>query len=323
MPGRSPTSPEEAVVICTRNRPAELARTLESVTKQSGADRRPVIVVDASDRNDAEHTADVVQDWREEALPFRYHRYSGTPAGTRQRNTGVDLLPESVNIVHFIDDDVTLQAGYFDALCGALHQHPSLLGVGGIILESKGASPHPPVSWGHWLFLLRVDQPSRVLPSGRTTIAWPLPNRTLQPAEWLATGASSYRTSVFNEHRFDPRVEGASPRLEDLDFSFRVAQDGPLAVVPDAQCIHRGAARNPRGVSATAQERIVRRYWFVEKNMDRLPNRFAFWWSVLGQLVVAVWSSNPNSNAALRGLLRGIRQVWTRDHPLLHPESDA
>ncbi|PSQ72022.1 MAG: hypothetical protein BRD31_01985, partial [Bacteroidetes bacterium QH_2_64_26] len=92
----------------------ELARTLESVAKQSGAAHRLVIVVDGSDHDDAERTAEVVQNWCDEGLPFRHHCYSGSPAGTRQRNAGVDLLPESVDVVHFIDDDVTLQAGYFD-----------------------------------------------------------------------------------------------------------------------------------------------------------------------------------------------------------------
>jgi GT2 family glycosyltransferase len=310
---------EDAVVICTRNRPTELARTLESVAVQSGAAHRLVIVVDGSDRDDAERTAEVVQNWRDKELPFRYHRYSGSPAGTRQRNGGVDLLPESVSVVHFIDDDMTLRAGYFDALRGALNQHPQLLGVGGVITESDGPFPRPPVSWGHRLFLLRTDQPSCVLPSGQTTPAWPLPGRTIQPAEWLATGASSYRTRVFSKHHFDPAAEGPSPRFEDLDFSFRVAQEGPLAVVPDARCVHRGSARNPRGVPATAQERIARRYWFIEKNLDRPLNRLAFWWSIVGQLIAVLVSSDPNSSAALRGLLRGIRTVLTRDHPLLRP----
>lgn len=323
MPSRSPTAPEEAVVICTRNRPTELARTLESVAEQSGAAHRLVIVVDGSDCDDAERTTEVVQKRRGKELPFRYHRYSRPPAGTRQRNAGVDLLPESVDIVHFIDDDVTLRAGYFDALRRALDRNPQILGVGGIIAESDGSSPCPSVYWEHRLFLLQTNQPSRVLPSGQTTPAWPLPGRTIQPAEWLATGASSYRTSVFSEHRFDPSAKGPSPRFEDLDFSFRVAQDGPLAVVPGARCIHRGSTRNPRGVPATAQERLVRRYWFIEKNMDRTPNRLAFWWSVVGQFVALVLSSNSDSGAALQGLLRGIRQVWARDHPLLHPESDA
>ena len=323
MPSRSPTAPEEAVVICTRNRPTELARTLESVAEQSGAAHRLVIVVDGSDCDDAERTTEVVQKCRGKELPFRYHRYSRPPAGTRQRNAGVDLLPESVDVVHFIDDDVTLQAGYFDALHEALNRHPHLLGVGGIITESEGSSPRPPVHWGHRLFFLRTDRPSCLLPSGQTTPAWPIGEGDLQPAQWLSTCASSYRRRVFRTHRFDPEATGPSPRLEDLDFSFRVAQDGGLAVIPEAECVHHVSPRNRRSSAATTREQIARRYWFIEKNLDHPSNRLAFWWSVVGQFVALVLSSDTDSGAALRGLLRGIRQVWTRDHPLLHPESDA
>ncbi|WP_157942188.1 glycosyltransferase family 2 protein [Salinibacter altiplanensis] len=310
----------EAVVICTRNRPDALRETLQSVASQSAAARRLVIVVDGSDCGDAERTTEIVQNWRGEGLPVRYHRYSGTPAGTRQRNAGVDQLPDSVEVIHFLDDDVMLRSRYFAALRGALQRIPRLLGAGGIILKSDPASPRPRVHWGHRLFLLRVDQPSRVLPSGQTTPAWAIGTEDLQPAEWLSTCASSYRASVFDTHRFDPAVEGPSPRLEDLDFSARVAEDGPLAVVPDAQCVHRVSPHNRRGTAATTRERLVRRYWFVRKNMDRLENRLAFWWSVVGQLVALVASSHPDRSAALRGHLQGLRQVWTRAHPLLHEE---
>ena len=307
----------DAVVICTRNRPRELKQTLRSVASQSGAEERLLLLIDGSDRDDAKRTADVVQSWRDEKLPFHYHRYSGTPAGTRQRNAGIDLLPESVDVIHFIDDDVTLQAGYFDALRGALNTHPHLFGVGGIITESEGSSPRPPVHWGHRLFFLRTDRPSCLLPSGQTTPAWPIGEGDLQPAQWLSTCASSYRRRVFRTHRFDPEATGPSPRLEDLDFSFRVAQDGCLAVVPAAECVHHVSSRNRRSSAATTRERIARRYWFIEKNLDHPSNRLAFWWSVVGQFVALVLSSNTDSDAALQGLLRGIRTVLTRDHPLL------
>lgn len=308
----------EAVVICTRNRPKELNQTLRSVASQSGAEERLVLIIDGSDPDDAERTADVVQNWGDEGFPFHYHRYSGTPAGTRQRNVGVDLLPESVDVVHFLDDDVTVEPGYFETLVGVLHQHPPLLGVGGIIMESDGSVPRPSVHWGHRLFLLRTDRPSRVLPSGQTTPAWPVGEGKMQPAQWLSTCASSYRRRVFRRHRFDPNAVGPSPGLEDLDFSVRVAQDGPLAVASEASCVHHVSARNRRSTSATTQERLVRRYWFVEKNMDHPLNRLAFWWSVVGKLVALASSSNPKSRAALQGLRRGLRTVWTRNHPLLH-----
>jgi len=318
----APPLVSEAVVVCTKNRPEELKQTLRSVASQSGAEGRLTLIVDGSDLGNAERTANVVQNWRNRGLPFHYHRYSGSPAGTRQRNAGVDLLPSSIDVVHFIDDDVTVQPGYFETLLDALRQHPSLLGVGGIITESEGTSPRPPVHWGHRLFFLRTDRPSHLLPSGQTTPAWPTGEGDIQPAEWLSTCASSYRRCVFRTHRFDPNATGPSPRLEDLDFSVRVAQDGPLAAVPDAKCIHHVSGRNRRSISATTQERLTRRYWFVEKNMDRPLNRLAFWWSVLGQLVALAFSSNPDSRAALRGLLRGIRQVWNRNHPLLRAPED-
>ncbi len=307
----------EAVVICTRNRSSELKRTLQSVALQSNARNRLVLVVDGSDLQEAEHNATAVRHWRDKDLPFSYHRYEGRPAGTRQRNMGIELLPSSVDVVHFLDDDVTLCPGYFGTLRKSLREHSSVLGVGGLVLSAEEDSPRPPVQWPHRLFLLRTDQPSRVLPSGQTTPAWPTGEKDVQPAEWLSTCASSYRAEVFDEHRFDPAVEGPSPRLEDLDFSVRVAQDGPLAVVPEARCVHRVSGRNRRGTAATTRERLVRRYWFVRKNMDQPLNRLAFWWSVLGQLIALVTSSDPDSRAVLRGHMRGLRQAWTRAHPLL------
>jgi len=319
MPDRS-LSPSEAVVICTRNRPGELRQTLESVAEQSGAEERLVLVVDGSDADEADAVARVVSAWTDD-LPFHYVRFSGAPAGTRQRNAGVDHLSRSVAIVHFIDDDVTLRPDYFRVLSTALSQRPHLLGVGGVILDPSASSPTPPeITALHQLFLLRTDAPSRVLPSGQTTPAWPAHGRALQPAEWLSTCASSYRRDVFERHRFDPAVEGPSPRLEDLDFSYRVAREGPLSVVPKARCVHRFSSANRRELRDSSLERVVRRYWFVEKNLGSASHRLAFWWSMLGKLLILLVSSHPDRDEALRGFLRGVRTVWRRDHPLLRSE---
>jgi len=316
MPNRF-RSPSEAVIICTRNRPRELEETLRSVAAQSGAEERPVLIVDGSDPEDADATARVVESTADE-LPFRYLRYSGPPAGTRQRNSGVDHLPQSVEIAHFIDDDVALQADYFCTLSEALTQHPELLGVGGVIVDSKTATPSfPNTTAAHILFLLRTDTPSRVLPSGQTTPAWPISDQVLQPAEWLSTCASSYRREVFEHHRFDPSIEGPSPRLEDLDFSYRVAQDGPLAVASGARCVHRTASTNRHAPEEASHMRVVRRYWFVEKNLGSALNRISFWWSMLGKFFALLVSTTPDRDEALRGFLRGVRTVLHGDHDLL------
>lgn len=310
-------SPPEAVVICTRNRPKELGETLESVGRQSGAENRLVLVVDGSDSEEAETTSQAVRR-STNSVPARYYRYPNKPAGTRQRNKGIDLLPASVEIVHFIDDDVTLKEGYFSALTSGLRNVPSLHGIGGII-ESDDGDHQSTGSLIHRLFLLRASKPSRVLPSGHTTPAWPTSNQALQPAEWLSTCASSYRRHVFTKHRFDPAAEGPSPRLEDLDFSYRVAQDGPLAVATAARCVHHVSPKNRRSTLATSREYVIRRYWFVDKNLPSFSYHIAFWWSMLGKFFILIASSHPDSRKALRGFLRGVTIVWNRNHSLLRP----
>lgn len=311
------STPLEAVVICTRNRPDELKKTLESMVGQSGYRNRLVIVVDASDPEEATRTARAVDAASCEEMPTQYQKYEGAPAGTRQRNAGLDLLPASVRFVHFLDDDVRLRSDYFQPLIAALRRHPDVLGVGGIIESPESGPEQPEVSWMHRLFLLSTDTPSQVLPSGQTTPAWPVSDCSLQPADWLPTGASCYRRKVFDNHRFDPKATGQSPRLEDLDFSYRVRSDGPLAVVTGARCVHHRSTRNRRSLGDMVRERTIRRYWFVRKNMDRPLYRAAYWWCLLGRCLAVATSSDPNRNVAFRGLLRGIKTVLTRDHPLL------
>jgi hypothetical protein len=63
--------------------------------------------------------------------------------------------------------------------------------------------------------------------------------------------------------------------------------------------------------------RVVRRYWFVEKNLGSASHRLAFWWSMLGKLLILLVSAHPDRDEALRGFLRGLWTVWRRDHPLL------
>ena len=63
--------------------------------------------------------------------------------------------------------------------------------------------------------------------------------------------------------------------------------------------------------------RVVRRYWFVEKNLGSALNRLSFWWSMLGKFFALLVSTTPDRDEALRGFLRGLRTVMHRDHDLL------
>jgi GT2 family glycosyltransferase len=310
-------APTAAVLICTRNRVEDLARTLRSITAVERPSGMMIVIVDASDEAAATANQRTVQQLT--ALDVAYHRFRGVPAGTRQRNYGVDCLPRSIEMVHLIDDDVIVLPGYFYRLSQTLSQHPDAGGVGGLIIEKERPRPARPHGLQR-LFLLSSRRPGRVLPSGHASGV--APNSGLHRVEWLSSCASSYRRDVFDTYRFDPSVEGRSPRLEDLDFSYRVGQSRPLLAEPRAQLVHCPSASHRRDAIGTAAESVPRRYWFMEKNIRHPLRKPAFWWATFGQLLAAATSSASEKSEVLRGLWHGIRSVWTRDHPLLaRPQS--
>ena len=313
-------SVRQAVVICTRNRPADLRRTLGSIAEQRVA--LLVVVVDASDEAQAAQNRS-----RTDCLPHsKYLAYPGAPSSARQRNFGVNRLPASAEVVHFLDDDVTLLPNYFCRLTETLCQNPELGGVGGIMTASDRRSSKRP-SLAEKLFLLGSASPGRVLSSGFTTPAR-LSNvppsketagRTLVPVQWLSSCASSYRRAVFDEFRFAPSLSDYA-MLEDLDFSYRVGQVWKLAVAPTARLVHHVSPTNRYNTLRLAQTSTIHRYWFMEKNIRHPLRKPAFWWATLGQALARLTSRKPTAKASLRGLWEGVQAIWRRDHPLLQQE---
>jgi GT2 family glycosyltransferase len=310
------SDPSEAIIICTRNRPKDLNETLRSISAHALSDDLLLSVVDASDEAERAHTRGMVEDF--EDLPSTYRPYTGVPSLTRQRNTALAHLPPSIEIVHFIDDDVTVHPGYFDALSDVLRTHPDVGGVGGIVVEPSDEKASRRVEKLKQLFFLSHAEAGRVLPSGCTTSAQH-PSSTasteLRDTEWL-NGCSSYRRVLLEQHRFDETLTGYS-MLEDLDLSYRIHQKSRLVVQPEARLTHRRSTRNRFDTERYNRALTVHRRWFIEKHFDDLESRLAYWWSLVGRLLAITASSTAHCTAALRGLLHGLRTVLTRNHSLL------
>lgn len=310
----------EAVIICTRNRPDDLRSTLQSIAQQKGAANRRVHVVDASDpAMRSQNHASITQLRREH--PWSHHHYDDPPSLSQQRNVGISLLSSSIDVVHFLDDDVTLHAGYFQHLTQALHENPSLSGVGGIVYEEMRSSPPEDVSLPKRLFLLD-GPPGEMLSSGHAPTAQRYPPSHPPPTEQIPTAflngcSASYRQDILAETKFDPLLEAHS-LFEDLDFSYRVSQSHELRVIPEASLEHHLSPQNRQSIAQYAEEMVVHRYWFVRKH--RLP-RLAFWWSVLGQVTARLFSTRPTKWASLNGLFRGIERIRKGDSSLLPPSA--
>ncbi len=129
---------DASVVICTRNRCAQLARALESVRQiQAGEALRYEVVVVDNASGDA--TADVVRAFQADSpVPCRYV-WEGEPGISAARNRGV--RESRGRIIAFADDDVVVDAGWLSALVGAYGEHGAAAAGGRILPRWPGGEP--------------------------------------------------------------------------------------------------------------------------------------------------------------------------------------
>ena len=301
----------EAVIICTRNRPEDLASTLASLSAQANIGARLVVIVDASDGNVRSTVERIVV---ESALTgVEYVVFDGKPSLARQRNFAVGDLPSTVAIVHFFDDDVSLEAGYLDGISARFRDSSVAAAGGTITLEVETVSRQSVMKR---FFLLGHPERGRVLVSGATTPAQVGARGPVFDSDWLSGCASSYRRDVFENHRCDPALDGYSLD-EDLDLSYRVSRSGRVVVDPSVSVTHHESAVERSTARRMARKAMVHRYWFLEKNITGVLRKPAFWWATVGRLVALSVSREAHRRQVRRGVLEGIGIIWRRAHSLL------
>lgn len=308
--------PVYAVLIVTRNRPRELALTLECISYQDVDASLHLLVVDASDDAPAERNRASVSGCG--IGNVRYERYPGTPSTARQRNFGLDRLPANADIVFFVDDDVTFSDGAMQMLAHALEEDPQLGAVGGITVSPDGsAAAHATRHlWIQRLFLLNHPLPGRLLASGCTSPANAVNPASRTDTHWLSHFAIALRADVAGAYRCDERLEGYALH-EDLDYTYRVGREWRIAVEPKARIVHRVSEDNRPDPMEYARTRFLHRYWMVEKNVRTPLKRGAFWWATLGRYGALLLSRHPAAKQMRKGIRQGIGLLLTRRYPLL------
>jgi GT2 family glycosyltransferase len=293
-------------VICTRNRPGDLGQALRQV--RAIDDNIEVLVADASDEPSRSGVADLVS-----ATPACI-LLDCRPGLARQRNQSLAWVREhrpEVTVVHFIDDDTEVLPGYFRQISAAFDSDPELAGVGGVVLDQPRPRHERIKRW----FFLYGPEPGIVLPSGRTTIGHYEGDEATAP-EWLPGCAMSYRLPLVGDTEFDDRLEGYSYG-EDMYFSYALSARHRLAIAPQAQVVHRLSPQNRLSRTRLARDRVALLHRFVRENDDRGMRVSAFWWSVLGDIVLKLADGIAHADrdsVAESGAM--LRAGW---HTLLHP----
>jgi len=263
-------SPRDSLVLCTRNRPADVATCLASVAACTPPPAE-VVVVDSSDAFETRDLCAALLD--DFPVPLRYH--ADTPGLPHQRNTGVGLAMGEV--VHFVDDDTVLEPTYFAAI-DACFDDGGVVGACGQI-TNLGPRRVPPFLYR---FFLLDGGEGRVLRSGKNILNFTATTR--RPTAWLSGCSMSYRRSLFDTIGFDEDMTGYALG-EDVDFSTRAGRHGSLLHEPAARLRHDESPLERWSRRRMIHTELQRRRARVRASYAG-ETSWAFWWSVLGQLLV-------------------------------------
>ncbi len=267
-----------SLVICTRQRPVAVCTLLRSIADQTYKPDE-IIIIDGSEDNATEQAlAD-----KNYSLPVKYERVEDQYRGlTRQRNYGLRLLSEDIQVVAFLDDDVILEPDYFEKLFETYKIHPDAIGVGGIDLKENGYfKKKEGVSYDNFKFYeldgwirkessrnkarkilgLISDLNPGLIPDfshGRSVLP---PNGKIYEAEHFMGGIASYRREIFDHIKFSTFFDGYS-LYEDFDFCVRALKYGKLYVNTNAKVWH---YHEPSGRPDFYKygKMVVRNGWYV------------------------------------------------------------
>lgn len=298
----SPSGASVSVVVCTRDRPDDLARCLASLPAQS---RRPdqVVVVDNASRDDRTHRVAL-------AAGVSYVR-EDRPGLDVARNTGARTA--TGDIVAYTDDDVALHPRWLERIVAAFDA-PEVMAVTGLVLPAELETPAQQLFERHWGFgrgFRRIDFGPAYFARHRARGC---------PTWEIGAGANmAFRREAFARIGwFDERLDvGAAGCSGDSEYWYRVLAGGwlcryePAAVVfhyhrRELDALQRQITAYMRGHAAALLIQFERcGDW---GNLRRLLLTLPTWYArrVLRRLLRGRDPSNCLLGAEIRGCLSGI-----------------
>ena len=288
-----------SVVICTRNRPDDLALCLRSLGAQTRLPTQ-VVVVDASDTDEPRRH---VAEWAAGGLVADVRYLAARPGLTHQRNLGIGEA--TGDVVTYLDDDVVLEPAYLARIVELFEADPDLAGAEGAVATSPLNGRRRLVNAVRAAFLMNTLGPRRgVKRSGFVTYdPWPASVRRVSS---LVGCNMSYRRDVFERFRFDEWFDGYG-LCEDQDFSYRVGLAHKLVQTPAARLEHRLSPVARQQLGRLHEMTAVNHYYFVRKNLPDTPLTWlCFFWSELGELLSVLKTGDRD---AILGKLHGYRRI--------------
>ncbi len=274
-----------SVIIPTKNRAGDLARTIETLLTQTVKPLELIIV-------DQSPTPTFT---KQMAIPVRLTHDPCLSGASVARNVGIDQAQGDIWL--FLDDDVLLEPDFIERILEAYSS--GVTGVSGIITNYSV----PPFRQRIWEKVFQAgpfrDDRQRIYrDAGRLQGAKPIRVRQ------FGAGLMSFRASAIRDHRFDPNLTGASPG-EDIDFCAGLPKESRLLIAPKARLIHNRSTESRDSTPWFSLDAQVAKYMYERHWKGGIWNNLCYAWLSAGYAIVAGLSSLKNrSTAPLEGLAR-------------------
>ena len=252
-------SPTAAVVVCTRDRPSQLARTLAALQPQTGRAGFELLVVDQSE---APHAG-------EDGVRVVHDRGTGL---SRARNVAAHAT--DARWLAFLDDDCRPEPGWARALAEVLAADPPAV----IVCPHIGAGPVPA---GDYVEVTTFPVSRAVLRRGRR----------MHPGR-LGFGACTVvrRDVALALGGWDERLGPGAPQFpaaDDMDFNYRLLRAGHTALVTPRPRVVHDQWRTPAELPALHAGYLAAWCGFACKHLKTGDARGGLWLLTIAAIDVA------------------------------------
>ena len=245
-----------SLIIPTKDRPNRLGKLFESMENFISYINE-IIIVDSSNKENFEFTKKFISKFKNVKL------LESVPSTSKQRNLGIENYNKKNKFIMFCDDDITFEKNSINIISEFIYSNKNYLGYGFNLIEKNKNSLIEKLKKNKFLEIngFYNSKPGVICENG-----WHTKNSNLVEkleTNWLSTQACIYRSSIFNDCKFDTNL-GNYSYLEDLFFSYNVFKKGKLIICSEAKYNHTNSI-NRKSFSFGVQE-TINRHKFVKMN---------------------------------------------------------
>lgn len=273
-----------SIIICTRNRLADVCTFLPTLSAQS-MPATELIIVDSSTES-LQNSIEFTKLFNATHFPNTKLMYLHTQPGlTFQRNRGIEKA--SGDILFFFDDDVTLELNYLQVMHDTFQKHPDYAGGMGTVTNLKPYSFNAYRIFRMFFLLDRNHARGNFTLSGMPTHAYG--NTQLQDVQVLGGCCMAFRGWALKQQQFDEKLRMYG-YMEDCDISKRLSEMYKLFYQPEARLEHHESPLNRDRLKHNRAMFIANYSYLFFKNF--YPHArwkiIFYYWTILGLLLEGI-----------------------------------